>query len=212
MAEAKLEPGEVAFLRVTDVNDIGAFVDWGLPKELLVPFAEQTCDLHVGDEHPFGLLFDDAGRPFGTMRIRELLKSIGEFVPNEWVHGEAWRHEAGIGVFVIIERRFIGLIPEQEPHRLSRGEAVEARVAQILPDGKIELSLRGLVHEEIEHDADDVLLRLQVKPTPRVSDQSSPEHIRALFGLSKKAFKRAIGRLLKEQKITRDAQGWFVPR
>lgn len=212
MPDAKLKLGEVAFLRVTDVTQFGAFVDWGLPKELLVPFAEQTCDLQAGDVHPIGLLLDNTERHIGTMRVRELLKGIGEFRPNEWVHGEAWRHEPGLGLFVIIERRFLGLLPEHEPHRLSRGEAVEVRVAQILADGKIELSLRGLVHEELEHDANDVLARLQQTPTPKVADHSSPDHIRALFGLSKKAFKRAIGRLLKDNKITRDAQGFFVPR
>jgi hypothetical protein len=212
MDGAKLSLGEVAFLRVTDVTQFGAFVDWGLPKELLIPFAEQTCDLNVGDVHPFGLMLDNIGRHVGTMRVREMLKTVGEFEPNEWVHGEAWRQEPGLGLFVIIERRFLGLLPAQEPHQLSRGEAVELRVAQILGDGKLEVSLRGLVHEELEHDATDVLEKLTTTPTLRVTDQSSPEEIRAVFGLSKKAFKRAIGRLLKDNKITRDVQGCFVPR
>lgn len=209
---ARLGIGEVAFLRVTDVTQFGAFVDWGLAKELLVPFAEQTCDLSVGDVHPFGVMLDNIGRPVGTMRVREMLKTIGDFPPNEWVHGEAWRKEPGLGLFVIVERRFLGLLPEQEPHRLSRGEVAEFRVAQILADGKIELSLRGLIHEELEHDADDVLAKLTTTLTLKVSDHTSPDQIRVHFGLSKKAFKRAIGRLLKDDRITRDAQGWFVPR
>jgi len=210
--DARLGIGDVAFLRVTDTTQFGAFVDWGLPKELLVPFAEQTCDLSVGDVHPFGLMLDNVGRPIGTMRVREMLKTIGDFKPGEWVHGEAWRQEPGLGLFVIVERRFLGLLPAQEPHRLSRGEAVELRVAQILADGKIELSLRGLVHEELEHDADDVFAKLTATPTLKISDHSSPDEIRTHFGLSKKAFKRAVGRLLKENKITRDVQGCFVPR
>lgn len=208
----KLAVGEVAFLRVSDVTAVGAFVDWGLPKELLVPFAEQTSDLRPGDYHPFGLLIDNTNRPIGTMRIRELLKDVGEFRAGEWVEAEAWRHEPGLGVFVIVERRFLGLIPEHEPHQLRRGDAVELRVAQVLPDGKIELSLRGLAHEELEHDATAILSKLKAQPQLKIADRSDPEQIRELFGLSKKAFKRAVGRLLKENKVVRDADGWLRAR
>jgi len=88
---------------------------------------------------------------------------------------------------------------------------IKARVAQILPDGKIELSLRGLARDEMDKDAANVLACLQAAPHTHVSDQSDPEQIRALFGLSKKAFKRAIGRLLKDGKVTRDADGSFRP-
>ncbi len=209
---AKLQLGEVTFMRVTDVTQFGAFVDWGLPKELLVPFAEQTCDLRPGDVHPFGLMLDKIGRHVGTMRVREMLTTIGEFQPNEWVSGEAWRQEPGLGLFVIVERRFLGLLPAQEPHRLSRGDTAELRVAQILPDGKIELSLRGLAHEEVEHDANAILTVLRATPGLKVSDRADPDEIRVRFGLSKKAFKRAIGHLLKTNKITRDSQGNFSAR
>jgi predicted RNA-binding protein (virulence factor B family) len=199
---------EVAFLEVSDTTRFGAFVEWGLPKQLLVPFAEQTRELARGDLEPIGLTLDNSGRLAGTMRIRELLHEGGDFRVDEWVEGEAWRQESGIGLFVILERRFVGLVPAREPHSLGRGEAASFRIANIWPDGKLELSLRGLAHDELAHDAARVLEVLRAARPPSVSDHSSPEQIRAEFGLSKKAFKRALGRLLKEGDVVLDARGY----
>jgi predicted RNA-binding protein (virulence factor B family) len=199
---------EVAFLRVTDVNPrLGAFVDWGLSKELLVPFAEQTEELAPGGLAPFGVIVDRTGRLAGTMRVRELLEVGGDFELDEWVEGEAFRKEPGIGVFVILERKYIGLLPEHEPNNLSYGQASSFRVVNVHADGKVELSLRGRVHEEIDADARRILAVLRAPSPPRVGDSSSPEQIRALFGLSKKAFKRAAGRLLKEGAVVIDERG-----
>lgn len=206
----KITLGQVAFLDVTDVAPFGAFVDWGLLKELLVPRAEQTREMRVGQRHPIGLYVDDSGRLAGTMRVSEMLHATGEFEQDEWVEGEAWRNEPGLGVFVIVERRFVGLVPEGEPHTLSRGQAARFRVSNVLPDGKIELSLRGHAHEEVEKDAQRILETLARANAPKVGDRSSPEEIRALFGLSKKAFKRAVGRLLKERAVVIGSEGFLV--
>ena len=208
----RLALGEVAFLTVTDVTRIGAFVDWGLLKELLVPHAEQTRDLTVGDLHPFGLYLDKTGRLAGTMRVTEMLEPGGTFHLDEWVEGEAWRNTPEIGVFVIVERRFVGLVPAHEPNSLMRGEAARFRVANVLPDGKIELSLRGHAHEELDNDGLRILDTLARAETPKVGDRSSPEQIRALFGLSKKAFKRAAGRLYKLRRVDIDDEGYLVLR
>jgi predicted RNA-binding protein (virulence factor B family) len=206
----KLMLGEVAFLEVTDLPSFGAFVDWGLPKELLVPHAEQTRELGIGQRHPIGLFIDDSGRLAGTMKVGEMLRETRKFALDEWVEGEAWRSESAIGLFVIVERRFVGLVPATEPHGLSRGESARFRVSSVLVDGKIELSLRGQAHEELETDAQKILAVLQQPGAPKVGDRSSPEAIRALFGLSKKAFKRASGRLLKQRRVTIDARGLLV--
>jgi uncharacterized protein len=152
--------GEVAFLAVTDRTRFGVFVDWGLPKELLVPRAEQTRDVRVGERHPVGLYLDDTGRLSGTMRVTEMLRGTPAFELDAWVAGEAWRKEPDLGVFVIVERRFVGLLPASEPHALERGEAARFRVGTVLDDGKIELSLRGHAHEEVGGDADRILARL----------------------------------------------------
>jgi len=207
----RLELGEVTFLAVTDLGRFGAFFDWGLPKELLVPHAEQTRDLRVGERHPVGLYLDDTGRLAGTLKVSEMLTAGGDFAADDWVEGEAWRKEPGMGVFVILERRFVGRLPEGEPNALSRGEAARFRVASVLPDGKIELSLRGQAHEEVERDAQRILAVLARVGAPRVGDRSSPEQIGALFALSKKAFKRAVGRLLKDRAVTIDGEGFLVP-
>jgi predicted RNA-binding protein (virulence factor B family) len=205
-----IERDQVAFLRVSDVTRIGAFVDIGLAKELLVPFGEQTHELTPGDVEPFGLVLDRSGRLAGTMKVRELLHTGGEFQLDEWVEGEAWRKEPGIGVFVILERRFVGLLPAHEPHTLRYGQATSFRVVNVHDDGKVELSLRGRVHEEIDGDARRILDALKRPAPPRIGDGSSPEQIRALFGLSKKAFKRAVGRLLKEGAVRIDEDGFVV--
>ncbi len=209
--EPKMVLGEVAFLEVTALASFGAFFDWGLPKELLVPLAEQTRELRVGDRHPVGLYVDDTGRLAGTMRVAEMLGELGDFKEDEWVAGEAWRSEPELGVFVILEQRFVGLLPRTEPHTLSRGDAARFRVATVLPDGKLELSLRGAAHEELASDAAHVLDVLGRPGTPAVGDRSDPTQIREVFGLSKKAFKRAAGRLLKMGQASVDAGGFLQP-
>jgi len=209
MKRPKLGLGQVAFLEVKQLTHVGAFVDWGLPKELLVPHAERTADMHVGMRYAIGLYVDPSGRLAGTMRVSEMLRDMRTFEIGEWVEGEAWRKEPGVGVFVIVERRFVGLVPASEPNDLGRGTACQFRVANVLPDGKIELSLRGLAHEEIGSDGERILERLAGRSPPSVGDHSSPEEIRALFGMSKKAFKRACGGLLRERRIVVDASGCF---
>lgn len=209
-ARPLVERDQVAFLEVRDLAPFGAFVDWGLPKDLLVPKAELLRDVRVGDRQPIGVYVDDTGRLAGTMRVSEMLKAIGEFTPDEWVEGEAWRKEPGLGIFVIVERRFVGLLPEQEPNRLSRGERARFRVSHVHRDGKIELSLRAPAHEQRDADADAILAVLSRPGAPAISDASSPDQIRALFGLSKKAFKRAVGGLLKRGQITLAEDGRIV--
>lgn len=205
----KLELGEVAFLRVSAITRFGAFVDWGLPKELLVPFSQQTRELEVGTLQAIGLYLDDSGRLAGTMRVTEMLRQRARhFEQDEWVNGEAWRWDSEIGLFVIVERTALGLVPAQEPHGLRRGDAAKFRVTNVLPDGKLELSLRGFAHEQLVDDAQRVLQVLARPQLPRVGDKSEPELLRELFGLSKKAFKRAVGRLLKERALELDDEGY----
>lgn len=207
---AKLELGEVTFLEVTALSEYGAFVDWGLAKDLLVPFAEQTADMHVGTRYPIGLYIDRSGRLAGTMRVSEMLRGKAEWKLDEWVEGEAWRWDRTIGLFVIVERGYVGLVPAGEPHRLTRGEKTKFRVSNVLPDGRIELSLRGHAHEELATDAARILEKLRGADAPRIGDKSSPDDIRDAFGLSKKAFKRAVGRLLKDGSVAIDAAGFLV--
>ena len=206
----RLALGEVAFLEVTDRTDIGAFVDWGLGKELLVPFAEQSRELYVGERHPIGLYIDRSHRLAGTMFVSDLLVDRRKVVVDEWIVGEAWRNDPDIGLFVILERGFVGLVPASEPHALQRGESARFRVTTIFEDGKLVLSLRQHAYQELASDAAKILGVLSRANAPRVGDRSSPDDIRARFGLSKKAFKRAVGHLLKSGAITIDDAGLVV--
>ena len=209
--KAKLSLGEVGFLRITALTSFGAFADWGLAKDLLVPFKEQTKELHVGSREPIGVYLDDSGRHAGTMRIAELLDlEDSNFVEDAWAEGEAWRNDPEIGLFAILDRRFLGMVPASEPHQLTRGQAARFRISHIHQDGKVELSLRAHAHEELENDAETVLRILSKPGAPHVGDHSSPEQLREVFGLSKKAFKRAAGRLLKQRLVELDAQGCLI--
>jgi len=202
LRDPKIALGEVAFVEVMDTTPIGAFVDWGLLKHLLVPFAEQTRDVKKGERHPVGLFLDKSGRLAGTMRVSEMLKSIGEFTLDERVEGEAWRNEPELGVFVILEKRFVGLLPKHEMHSLERGSVGTFRIAHIHPDGKVELSMRGQASDELANDAGTILKRLSAPNAPALGDKSSPEDIFSAYGLSKKAYKRAVGTLLKQGLVT----------
>lgn len=211
--EPKLTRGEVTFLAVTAITDIGAFVDWGLAKELLVPYAEQSRDLHVGERQPIGLYLDKSTRLAGTMFVTDMLGMPPSGIrTGTWVSGEAWRNEPELGLFAILERSYVGLVPASEPHRLRRGERAEFRIAHVLPDGKVVLSLRRHAHEELATDAATILAVLSRAGAPAVGDRSDPEVIRELFGLSKKAFKRAVGGLLKAGKVAIDDRGCVVVR
>jgi predicted RNA-binding protein (virulence factor B family) len=203
--------GEVAFLEVVSLERYGAFVDWGLPKDLLVPHDETTHDLAVGDRVPIGLYLDQTRRLVGTMRVTEMLRGAPPVRLGDWVEGEAWRKEPEIGIWVIVERRSVGLLPAHEPNDLSRGERARFRVAHVHPDGKIELSLRALAHEERDRDAARILEVLARRPGERFGDRSSPEEIREAFGLSKKAFKRALGGLLRRGDVMIDDDGSARP-
>lgn len=205
-----LELGEVGFLTVSDVTGHGAFVDWGMPKELLVPLAEQTAPMKKGERYAVGVVVDRTGRLGATMRVAEMMKERGKFAAGEWVTGEAWRNDPEVGLFVIVEHRYVGLVPRTEPHALSRGESARFRIANVLGDGKIVLTLRAHAHEEQEGDAKRILDVLR-RSAPKVGDKSDPKEIRRLFGLSKKAFKRGVGKLLKDRAVEIDASGFLKP-
>jgi len=210
LRDPKVALGEVAFLECTDLTPFGAFFDWGLTKDLLVSKWEQTREVQLGERLPIGLYRDDTGRLAGTMRVSEMLSARPTCVVGDWVHGETLRIENGIGTFIIIDRKCVGLVPESEPNPLRRGDAARFRVSAVFGDGKVELSLRARAHEQLGDDGQTILTALRSPKPPRLGDHSSPEYVRAVLGLSKKAFKRAIGGLLKERAIAIDADGFVV--
>jgi uncharacterized protein len=204
-----LEWGEVRFLEVVKETQYGAWVEWGLPVPLFVPKREQITRMRVGTKHPVALCLSREGLLAGTTHVTELLHlEPAPFEVGQWVHGEAWRNDPEIGLFAILEGKWVGRVPPDEPHQQERGQAAEYRIGQVLPDGKLEVSLRATIAAALPRDVEHVLTTLNARPALRVGDDTSPEQVRALFGLSKKAFKRALGVLFKRGQIEFDAKGF----
>lgn len=199
----KVTLGEVGLLKVIDTTKIGAFLDWGLEKDLFLPFKEQTMKLEEGMEYLVGLYIDKSDRLCGTMKIRDFLRSDSPYKEDDWVTGTIYSINEDYGAFVAVDNIYEGLIPQRELIGVYiPGDEVEVRVTQVKEDGKLDLSLRNEAYKEITSDADIVLRKLfENKGTLMLHDKSTPEEIKAELEMSKSAFKRAVGRLLKEGQI-----------
>ncbi len=201
--EPKLELGGVALLRVAEVGKIGAFLDWGLEKDLLLPFREQTRRVREGEEVLAALYVDKSGRLCATMNVYEYLEQDSPYRKDDRVAGRIYQISQEFGAFVAVDDRYSGLIPEREFFGNARiGDWIEARVTEVKEDGKLNLSLREKAYLQMEKDAAYVLQVLdEYDGVLPFNDKVSPEIIERELHLSKNAFKRAVGRLLKEGKI-----------
>lgn len=199
----RLTLGETALLKVADVAKIGAFLDWGLEKDLLLPFKEQTVRVRKGQEVLVGLYIDKSSRLCATMKVYPYLESPSPYTKEEEVEGRIYEISDNFGVFVAVDDRYSGLIPKKEAQGdYKPGQIIHCRVTGVREDGKLNLSARKKAYEQIDEDAEMVLGVIQeyagVLP---FDDRVSPEIIRREFGLSKAAFKRAVGHLLKAGQI-----------
>ena len=204
--EPKITIGELAVLEVVDVGRIGAFLDWGLEKDLLLPFKEQTVKVEKGDRCLVSLYVDKSGRLCATMKVYPLLRTDSPYKKDDMVRGTVYGISREYGVFVAVDDRYSALIPRREVYgRMYIGQQVEARVAEVKADGKLDLSVRGKIPEQMDADAQQIMERI-VKNGGFLpfTDKAEPDRIKAEFGMSKAAFKRAVGRLLKQGKITID--------
>lgn len=199
----KLHLGEVALLKVTDVTKIGAFLDWGLKKELFLPFKEQTKRVKPGDMALIALYIDKSERLCGTMHVYDYLRTDHSYAKNDHVHGRIYEITESFGAFVAVEDCFSALIPHNEMNRvLSVGDEIDARIKEIREDGKLTLSLSEKIKVQMGSDADRIYDRLiSSGGTLPFHDKTSPEIIKREFSISKAAFKRALGRLKKEGRI-----------
>ncbi len=204
----KLTVGELGILRVVQTTNFGAFLDWGLPKDLLLPLREQVSKVKKGDSCLVGLYVNNNNKICATMRIYDLLSTESPYKQNEIVHGTVYSINRDLGVFVAVDNKYHGFIHNQELYGdYTEGDEIEVRVKKVREDGKLELSFRKEAYKEIEGDAQKIMDRLKLSDgTLLINDNSSPDDIKAEFNMSKRAFKRAIGRLLKEGaiKITDD--------
>ncbi|RUA08402.1 MAG: RNA-binding protein [Fusobacteria bacterium] len=203
--------GTMAKLKVVDLAPFGAFLDWGLSKDLLLPKGQEECRVEVGKTYLVGLFEDKKGRISATMNVYKFLLPNFELEKNELVVGTIYRIVPEIGIFVAIEDRYYGLIPNNEFFgKYKVGDEIQARVIRTREDGKVDLSPRLEAYKQMDKDAEMILDAIQTNYHKKlsISDKASPEEIKKEFGLSKKAFKRAIGRLLKARLIEKTDSGF----
>ena len=199
----KITLGELAVLEVADTARIGAFLNWGLEKDLLLPFKEQTSKVKKGDKVLVALYVDKSGRLCATMKVYEKLRTDSPYQKDDQVQGIIYDSSDNFGMFVAVDNCFSALIPKREAFgALKVGDQIEARVIKVRDDGKLDLSPRKKAFLQMDEDAEMVLARIkEYGGKLPFGDKADPELIKKEFGLSKNAFKRAVGRLFKEQKI-----------
>lgn len=200
----KVKINQVALLKAVDVNDFGAFFDWGVEKHLLVPFAEQFVKVEKEKNYIIYLYKDEVtNRMVGTTKYSRFLKNnvvelnIGDKV-KFMVSGQT-----DIGYKVIIEQKYLGMIYKNEVFTTIRlGDELVGYVRAIREDNKVDVSLNSSSIDEIEVLANKIYEKLlKEKGSINISDKSNPDEIYQMFQVSKKAFKRAIGILYSDRKI-----------
>ena len=204
--------GEVAVLRVKQLTKIGAFLDWGLEKDLFLPYKQQTYKVKEGDLIPVSLYIDKSDRLCATMKIYHYLKSDnGGYNLDDTVEGFIYEISDKFGAFVAIDYKYSALIPAKEIYSsLNVGELIKARVQGIMPDGRITLSLRQKSYLQIDTDSKQIYEMLEKKGFLHYHDKSDAKDIKEKFAMSKNEFKRALGRLYKERKIIIKEDGIYL--
>lgn len=199
----KITLGEIGLLKVVDITKIGAFLDWGLDKDLFLPFKEQTMKLRKGNKYLVGLYIDKSNRLCATMRIKSFLRMDSPYKENDWVKGTIYSIDDEIGAFVAVDNKYEGLIPKREMVGFFMpGDEVKLRVMKVKEDGKLDLSPKDKIYIQIDKDAEVILNKMKKNGgTLPLNDDTPPEVIRRELNMSKSAFKRAVGKLLKEGKI-----------
>lgn len=204
-----LTVGEIGVLKVVSVAGIGAFMDCGLERDVLLPFKEQTTKVAEGKSYPVYMYVDKSDRLCVTMRLYQHLDLDSPYKKNDTIHGIVYEYKDHMGAFVLVEGRYSGLIPKKELYRqVSVGEEIEGRIMNVREDGKLDVSLRKVAYVQMNEDAEQIESRIdELGGLLPFTDKASPEKIKAEFGMSKNEFKRAIGHLLKSGRIEITDQG-----
>ena len=198
-----LQVGETAVLKVVQTSRIGAFLDWGLEKDLLLPFREQTMRVKEGQECLVALYIDKSERLCATMKVYPYLSLRTPYGMNDEVQGRVYEISERFGVFVAVDDHYCAMVPKREAQGKFRiGEVRKFRVTEVKEDGKMNLSAHQKAYLQIGEDAK--LVRKVIDEFAGVlpfDDKVSPQVIEREFGLSKNAFKRAVGHMLKNGEI-----------
>jgi uncharacterized protein len=202
--------GEFAFLRVVQETKIGAFVNWGLEKDLLVPFSRQKERMREGSLHLVFVTEDeDTGRIIGTTKIENLINNENVSLTEGEKVDLLLCDKSDLGVSVIVNNKHWGLLYNNEIFkRINKGEKHQGFVKKIREDGKIDVSLQEQGYDEVRSACNIVIGKLREEGGfMQVTDKTEPEVIYHLFQMSKKIFKKALGALYKERKIELEEKG-----
>ena len=213
-----VEAGEFAYLRVKAATKIGAFLEWGLEKDLFVPFKEQEEKLEAGREVMVYVYLDKADRLLATTRIYDHLSPApkGAFKKNDEAAAAVYRTQQDFGAFAAVfpkgetvetgrayQKLYFGLVPKEMVFTKYRvGDTFSGRVIRVREDGKLDLSTRKRAFEQLDADG-EVILRKAEEYGGELpfSDNASPEIVKRELGMSRNAFKRALGHLYKERRV-----------
>ena len=201
--EPYAELGGIAVMEVKEVSNIGAFLDWGLEKDLLLPFKEQSRRVAQGEKVLAAVYLDKSRRFCSTMNVYEYLETDSPYQKDDRVTGTIYETEGNFGVFVAVDNRYSGLIPKREAAGSYRiGDTIQVRVTAVKPVGKLDLSPNERVEVQMDKDAELVMKVIEeYEGVLPFGEKVSPEIIKREFGISKAAFKRAVGRLYKQGRI-----------
>lgn len=194
---------ELAVLTVKEKTRIGAFLDWGLEKDLFLPFKEQTVPVRSGENCLVALYQDKSNRLCATMKVYERLHNDSPYKKGDQVTGTVYRVNPEIGVFVAVDNRYFGMIPKKEIYDNYRtGDQVAARVTEVRADGKLNLAIREKAYIQMDTDSEAIIQAMEsFGGYLPFGEKADPEKIKRELKMSKNAFKRALGHLLKEKKI-----------
>ncbi len=202
--------GEFAFMRVKSINTTGAFLDWGLMKDLLVPYKEQKMQMREGRWYLVYVRLDPiTNRIMASARIEKFIGNVPPaYEPNQEVDLLVVE-DTEIGYKVIVNNLHWGMLYyDQVFQRLERGEKLKGYVKEVRDDDKIDINLAPLGYQKVEGVSKIVLDALKTKGgVLPVHDKSDPDEIYSLFRCSKKAFKQAIGALYKRHLILIEKEG-----
>lgn len=195
--------GELARLEVASVGNIGAFMSWGLEKDILLPFKEMVGKVREGRKYLVYMYMDKSNRPCVSMKLYGRLSADSPYNKGDQVEGYVYQIHENMGAFVAVDDKYQGLIPKQEIHKkLHVGDTLTLRISDVREDGKLNLSMSRPAYQQMEEDSEMVYQAiLSYDGVLPFTDKASPEIIEREMGLSKNAFKRAVGRLLKEGRI-----------